>query len=903
MKYLEASSWRLDDLRVTAAKKWVLSTERVKISSTNVKLETIVPQKEETSQVVIDIIKNFTCFKAFTISADVPEIFMQQFWYTVKKVKESESYEFLLANKKCIVDAEVFRKILDICPRVEGEEFTPVQDDDDTPTFLIDLGYKVRNDKLRKSRIDKLWGMFYIENVNYLELIWEDFAFQIDHMKETKSRYETMPFPRFTKVIINHFLKQHKSLSNLKYQHYHTIKDDDIVSRLKFVRIGEDYQEYGLAIPDEMLNDTIIQSESYQMFLKYSTSQIPPKKSRGKGSQGKKTTNNPVANVDVSEESKPEPAKKRLASRRMVKKKVIISADDNIIPNPDVALELGKSIIITEAEEEEAARQVHATHARIVTEFVPKPVKKKTGSRSTRSLVIQDTPKQEAADVMQALKESKKTSNRQPGIGGSSEGTGRILRVPDESIVVSATSSEGTGTKPEVPDEEKVSTEEKVILEWGSEQESEYSKEDLCKEEEIDWINSEDDDEKKDDTDDDKSINLEMTNDEETDDEVLQGKEQVSDDEDEEMTNANVEESRNDDEEDTNTAKADAEKTEEAKYDSKKAELPPTSSSLSVSLGFGDQFLKLSSDTSLIGTVKDTTDAEISLLLDIKIQSEHLIQLYLLYLSPPFHLHLYKTTAPIHSPPIITDAPTITTTVPESDALSVVKLRVVKLEKDVSELKKIDHSAKALATLKSQVPMVVEQYLGSKIESKKSASVILKIKKEHDEKQKMPKYTIKSTDKEALKKYDQKSALYQAMHEIKSFNKNPNNHRLYHALMEALIKDENAMGKGVADTVKDHKRKNDDDDDPLAGPNQGKKTKKRRTKESESSKKPSTTKETPKGKAPSKGSKTGKSASAKEPVEEPIAEVVMDDASEDVVHDDDQSQDTFEPKTPKTPNP
>nr|GEV85980.1 hypothetical protein [Tanacetum cinerariifolium] len=42
-------------------------------------------------------------------------------------------------------------------------------------------------------------------------------------------------------------------------------------------------------------------------------------------------------------------------------------------------------------------------------------------------------------------------------------------------------------------------------------------------------------------------------------------------------------------------------------------------------------------------------------------------------------------------------------------------LRVAKLEKDVSELKKIDHSAKALATLKSQVSTVVKQYLGSKI--------------------------------------------------------------------------------------------------------------------------------------------------------------------------------------------
>ncbi|GJV73255.1 hypothetical protein Tco_1493250, partial [Tanacetum coccineum] len=74
---------------------------------------------------------------------------------------------------------------------------------------------------------------------------------------------------------------------------------------------------------------------------------------------------------------------------------------------------------------------------------------------------------------------------------------------------------------------------------------------------------------------------------------------------------------------------------------------------------------------------------------------------------------LLQTTTPILTPPITTDTPTITTVVPEFDALFVVQLRVAKLEK--VELKKIDHSAKALATLKSQVPTVVEQYLGSKI--------------------------------------------------------------------------------------------------------------------------------------------------------------------------------------------
>ncbi|GJX80597.1 hypothetical protein Tco_0328746 [Tanacetum coccineum] len=167
--------------------------------------------------------------------------------------------------------------------------------------------------------------------------------------------------------------------------------------------------------------------------------------------------------------------------------------------------------------------------------------------------------------------------------------------------------------------------------------------------------------------------------------------------------------------------KADVEKIEEIKDDAKKAELPPTSSNLSVSSVFGDQFLKLSSDNSLVSPVKDTTDAEINSLLDIKIQSEvpHIqspsiliVPISMIYepsvLTPIPETPLvapattllthssvdtippipHQTTAPISAPPITTDAPTITITVPESDKLVVVQLRVAKLEKDVSELKK-----------------------------------------------------------------------------------------------------------------------------------------------------------------------------------------------------------------------
>ncbi|GJU77367.1 hypothetical protein Tco_1274437 [Tanacetum coccineum] len=121
-------------------------------------------------------------------------------------------------------------------------------------------------------------------------------------------------------------------------------------------------------------------------------------------------------------------------------------------------------------------------------------------------------------------------------------------------------------------------------------------------------------------------------------------------------------------------------------------------------------------------------------------------------------------------------------------------------------------------------------------ESKKSPKEIIRIKREQGEKKQESTYTIRSTDKVALEEFDLKNALFKHMHKNRTTNRNPTNFHLYHAFMEALIADEDAMDKEVKDRVKDHERKHDSDDDedddddegPSAGSNQGKSTKRRR---------------------------------------------------------------------------
>ncbi|GJV72061.1 hypothetical protein Tco_1492056 [Tanacetum coccineum] len=108
--------------------------------------------------------------------------------------------------------------------------------------------------------------------------MWEDFEYQIDFWQSKLRWCEIMPYSIFTKLIINHFLSQHKSLAMLKHLYINTIKDDGVLNRLKFVRTGEDFQEYGRVIPNIMLTEEIKQSKTYQPFLALSTSLIPPKK-------------------------------------------------------------------------------------------------------------------------------------------------------------------------------------------------------------------------------------------------------------------------------------------------------------------------------------------------------------------------------------------------------------------------------------------------------------------------------------------------------------------------------------------------------------------------------------------------------------------------------------------------
>ncbi|GKD73922.1 hypothetical protein Tco_1332204, partial [Tanacetum coccineum] len=286
------------------------------------------------------------CYPAFLITTEVPEIYMHQFWNSVNKVQGSSSYRFKIDSKKFKVNVEVFHDVLQICLKLLDQPFDiPPFSDEEIVSFIYEIGY-TRNietlfelivdhmhqpwrtfaavinrcifgkttglNKLRLSRAQILWGMYYFKNVDFVKLLWEDFAFQIDNHYSK----ESMPYPRFTKIIINHFISQNKSISMRNKINLHTVRDDSLLGTLKYVSKTEEHQVYGAAILKEMINEYILNSTAYKTYYAYASGAKEPKKAR----KFKKPASPKLKTVPVSpKEPTKKPVKKTVPAKKSFK--------------------------------------------------------------------------------------------------------------------------------------------------------------------------------------------------------------------------------------------------------------------------------------------------------------------------------------------------------------------------------------------------------------------------------------------------------------------------------------------------------------------------------------------------------------------------------------------------------
>ncbi|GJU30820.1 hypothetical protein Tco_1174409, partial [Tanacetum coccineum] len=219
-------------------------------------------------------------------------------------------------------------------------------------------------------------------------------------------------------------------------------------------------------------------------------------------------------------------------------------------------------------------------------------------------------------------------------------------------------SSEGAGATPEVPDEPTTDFVAKakhdVMIEWGSGEESDKSNVNV---DDIPWVS---------------------TNSDNGDQAMTAMEKNVAEKTEEEQGDEEQDEEAQDDDNQDQKDQADDDiiGTLVTMSQKEKPKVPRSSSSRSLLSNYGNQFLNLSSDASLVGIIKETIDVEINSLLDVQIQQEISSVLSALLLDVPVFVIPPQTTTtstplttplttPIPTPPIISTATSTTPIVPD----------------------------------------------------------------------------------------------------------------------------------------------------------------------------------------------------------------------------------------------
>nr|GEV21090.1 retrovirus-related Pol polyprotein from transposon TNT 1-94 [Tanacetum cinerariifolium] len=200
------------------------------------------------SKYAFEIVKNMDTGMSLTAYADVDHAGCQDtrrstsgsaqflgdklFWNTIKKIGKTDGYNFKLDKKKCRVDTEEFRKILQICPRLPNQDLMELPSEEDLLTFIKELGL----DRLRESRAQIMWAMYNQMNVDYVVLPRKDFTYQADNKEISSARNEHMPYLRFTKGIIYHFISKDNTISMRNRINLHTFCDDTMLELIMSVK-------------------------------------------------------------------------------------------------------------------------------------------------------------------------------------------------------------------------------------------------------------------------------------------------------------------------------------------------------------------------------------------------------------------------------------------------------------------------------------------------------------------------------------------------------------------------------------------------------------------------------------------------------------------------------------------
>ncbi|GJY41150.1 hypothetical protein Tco_0428420 [Tanacetum coccineum] len=795
----------------------------LQIGKSNLLFDAQKIQKNPIFQISMDILRNTNFFRAFPASASVPAVYIQQFWNSMKYDEKTGVYCCQVDEQWFNLSADLFRNALDITPVDPAHPFELPPHGDTVIDFVNQLGYPEPVEFVSNIRVNYVYQPWraILTLINPCltgktsgKLLWEEFTQGIHTFFSHKASHKAslkdpkkkavpllIPYGRFTKMII-YYLGSTSDVHKRPESPCHLLGDDFLLGNIKFISKGET-------------------SEYLEMVAKNKKKTPQDRASKQPGPATKRALPKKPTTTTPVKPTKPPSSKQPKSPTKKPSKPQQESVPQG--EGDDPALELAKKMSLDAHQEKGEGEGADADIEQAIKlsldpSFLPQGQAPVEGV-AIRDPVSETTPKlHEVVSKGKAIVTKEQVAHSLIDLSKKKSTTDQFILVRHDQAPHDSTT--GPSSQPEDDTSEKVvhessSTTDSELTESGTEvvapkgdkEQGEVASSTVTSGVGIS-VRTKD----QDGSDPGKAHEALAGPDPEPRQEYQtgsdSGKVHVS------LAGPNPEHM---DEEFLATAYPKVHENLKLITDEHVIEDNPESHSGSMSSmknledtdNFGDQFLydKPTEDDQEKSKVVDESDST------IPDPSHQTVTSTPPVIAPVIDFSSPKPSSQVTTPPINTEATSITTTLPEITPFIALQLRVAKLEQDMSEVKKTDHSAAVLASIKSQVPTVVDKYLGTKLDD-----ALLRILERHTA-DLIEKYSV-LPGPESIKNQESKKSPKEIIRIKRE---------------QALIEDENAMEKEVADKVKDHKRKHDSDDDeddddegPPAGSNQGKSTKRRR---------------------------------------------------------------------------
>ncbi|GJU77181.1 retrovirus-related pol polyprotein from transposon TNT 1-94 [Tanacetum coccineum] len=267
--------------------------KRYDLMDANKKVDFEQVQCPPESKILMNIIKDHPLRFSIAASSLVPWIYMAQFWHTLKEDGSMYRLTFMLDKKLLSLTLDAFRTIFYLPQATDNnhDSFVPPPSFLDMVSFYKnELGFTM---ELKTSSSFKTTGLLqpwqtlckifskclttrvtgwdqpplqimqmmycFINNiyVDYAELLWEGLYYSLHHPTSL------IPYPRFTKIIISHYMNNFYKISRRARDIYHNLKDDDIMKNIFNSRRHK--EKVRMKIPDWMISDEMKHIEHYRI--------------------------------------------------------------------------------------------------------------------------------------------------------------------------------------------------------------------------------------------------------------------------------------------------------------------------------------------------------------------------------------------------------------------------------------------------------------------------------------------------------------------------------------------------------------------------------------------------------------------------------------------------------------